>query len=219
VAAASLTGSITNAIGDLGIYAVFLLMVLGALLPVASEVVMPYAGAVAGGAFASQHVVLFGLHIHSHFWAFLAMALAGTLGNVVGSVVGWALGAYGGRPFLEHYGRYIHVTPAKIDRTERWFARWGDAAVFVGWITPLARSFISYAAGIVRMALGRFLLLTVAGCLTWSLALTGVGWAVGANWSHFHHEFRYADYVILALAVLSAAYIVFRAVRTSRSHA
>lgn len=219
MAAASLTGSITSAIGDLGIYAVFLLMVLGALLPVASEVVMPYAGAVAGGAFASEHVVLFGARIHSHFWAFLAMALAGTLGNVVGSVAGWALGAYGGRPFLERYGRYIHVTPAKLDRTERWFDRFGDAAVFIGWITPLARSFISYAAGIVRMHLGRFLLLTVAGCLTWSLALTGAGWAVGSNWSHFHHEFRYADYVVLAIALLSAAYIVFRVLRTSRSHA
>jgi membrane protein DedA with SNARE-associated domain len=219
VPAASLTGSITSAIGDLGIYAVFLLMVLGALLPVASEVVMPYAGAVAGGAFASQHVVLFGARINSHFWAFVAMALAGTLGNVVGSVVGWALGAYGGRPFLERYGRYIHFTQAKLDRAERWFGRFGDAAVFIGWITPLARSFISYAAGIVRMHLGRFLLLTLAGCLVWSFALAGAGWAVGSNWSRFHHDFRYADYVVLAVAVLSAAYIVFRAVRTSRSHA
>jgi membrane protein DedA with SNARE-associated domain len=216
---ASLTGTITHAIGDLGIYAVFLLMALGALLPAASEVVMPYAGAVAGGAFASQHVVLFGLHIHSHFWAFVAMALAGTLGNLLGSVIGWSLGFYGGRPFLERRGRYIHVSLDKLDRVDRWFDRWGDAAVLVGWITPLARSFISYAAGIARMPLARFLPLTLAGCLVWSLALTGVGWAVGANWSHFHHEFRYADYVVVGIALLSLAYILFRVLRTSRSHA
>src|SRR6266568_1357219 len=113
--AASITGSIVNAIGDWGIYAVFLLMVVGALLHYASEV--------AGGAFADQHVVLFGVHIESHFLAFVAMALAGTLGNLVGSVIGWGIGAYGGRPFLERKGRFIHVTPAKIDRAERWFDR------------------------------------------------------------------------------------------------
>lgn len=217
--AASLTSTITSAVGDLGIYAVFLLMLLGALLPVASEVVMPYAGAVAGGAFATQHVVLFGVRIHGHFWAFVAMALAGTLGNVVGSVVGWSVGAYGGRLFLERKGRLIHVTSAKLDRAERWFDRFGDAAVYIAWITPLARSFISYAAGIVRMPLVRFLVLTLAGCLTWCFALTGAGWAVGANWSHFHHEFRYADYAVVALALLLAAWFAARLIRTSRSRA
>ncbi len=217
--AASITGSIVNAIGDWGIYAVFLLMVVGALLPVASEVVMPYAGAVAGGAFADQHVVLFGVHIESHFLAFVAMALAGTLGNLVGSVIGWGIGAYGGRPFLERKGRFIHVTPAKLDRAERWFDRFGDAAVYLGWVTPLARSFISYAAGIVRMPLPRFLILTVAGCLTWCFALTGIGWAVGANWSNVHHDFRYADFVVLGLVVLVAAYFVLRFIRTQHSRA
>jgi membrane protein DedA with SNARE-associated domain len=219
VPAASITGSIVSAIGNLGIYAVFLLMMLGAVLPAASEVVMPYAGAVAGGAFAKEHVVLFGFRIHSHFWGFLAMALAGTLGNLVGSVVGWGIGAYGGRPFLERRGRIIHVTPVKLDRAERWFDRYGDAAVYVGWITPLARSFISYAAGLVRMPLGRFLLLTAAGALTWCLALTGAGWAVGSNWSHFHHEFRYADYAVLALVILGAGYLVLRFIRTQHSRA
>ena len=109
--------------------------------------------------------------------------------------------------------------PAKIDRADRWFDRFGDAAVYLGWVTPLARSFISYAAGIVRMPLPRFLLLTVAGCLTWCFALTGIGWAVGANWSKVHHDFRYADFVVLGLLVLAAAYLVLRFIRTQHSRA
>jgi len=94
-----------------------------------------------------------------------------------------------------------------------------DAAVYLGWVTPLARSFISYAAGIVRMPLPRFLILTVAGCLTWCFALTGVGWAVGANWSNVHHDFRYADFVVLGLLVLAAAYLVLRFIRAQHSRA
>src|SRR6266540_2309638 len=132
MALASITSSVTSAIGDWGLYAVFLLMVLDALLPAASELVMVYAGAVAAGAFAGQYVTLFGERIDSPFWAFLAMALAGALGNTVGSLIGWGVGAYGGRPFLERSGRLFHVTPAKLDRAERWFERFGVIAVVVG---------------------------------------------------------------------------------------
>ncbi len=217
MALASITSSVTSAIGDWGLYAVFLLMVLDALLPAASELVMVYAGAVAAGAFAGQYVTLFGERIDSPFWAFLAMALAGALGNTVGSLIGWGVGAYGGRPFLERSGRLFHVTPAKLDRAERWFERFGDAAVFFARITPLVRSFISYPAGIVRMPLGRFTLFTFAGCLVWTLALTGVGWALGSNWDRFHDAFRYVDYVVIAVVVGVAVFLILRAFRTQRA--
>lgn len=217
MALASITSSVTSAIGDWGLYAVFLLMVLDALLPAASELVMVYAGAVAAGAFAGQHVTLFGERIDSPFWAFLAMALAGALGNTAGSLIGWGIGAYGGRPFLERSGRLFHVTPAKLDRAERWFERFGDAAVFFARITPLVRSFISYPAGIVRMPLGRFTLFTFAGCLVWTLALTGVGWALGSNWDRFHDAFRYVDYVVIAVVVAVAVFLILRAFRTQRA--
>ena len=95
---AGLTSSLTSLIGNHGIYAVFLLMAIDAVLPAASELVMLYAGALAAGAFAGQHVDLFGARISSHFWAYAAMALAGTLGYLLGSIVGWAIGAAeGGR--------------------------------------------------------------------------------------------------------------------------
>src|SRR5436190_5873501 len=98
---ASITSSITSAIGDWGLYAVFLLMLVDAVFPAASELVMLYAGAVAAGAIAGQSVTLFGAVIQTPAWAFVAMALAGTIGYTLGSIGGWAVGAYGGRPLLE----------------------------------------------------------------------------------------------------------------------
>src|SRR5512132_3876244 len=131
------THELTSAIGDHGLYAVFILMVIDAVLPVASELVMVYAGAVAAGAFAGQGVVLFGERIESGFWGFVAMSLAGVLGNTVGSLLGWAIGAYGGRPYLERHGKWLHIGPDRLVRADRWFERYGDAAVFLGRMTPV----------------------------------------------------------------------------------
>ena len=117
---ASITGSITSAIGDYGLYAVFLLMAVDAVFPAASELVMVYAGAVAIGAFPEHTVTLFGTTIDSTGWAYVTMALAGTLGYTLGSVAGWAIGYYGGRPYLERHGRWLHVTPEKLDRAVPW---------------------------------------------------------------------------------------------------
>jgi membrane protein DedA with SNARE-associated domain len=126
-----ITQVVTDAVGDYGLYAVFLLMLVDAVLPAASEIVMLYAGAVAAGAFAGQNVTLFGERIESTPWAYIAMAGAGTIGYLGGSILGWVIGRYGGRPYLERHGRWLHVTPEKLDRAEAWFARYGDAAVLV----------------------------------------------------------------------------------------
>src|SRR5215210_3456593 len=107
-------------------------MVVDAVLPAASELVMLYAGALAAGAFAAQDVVLFGAHVDTPFWGFVAMSLAGVAGNTVGSVIGWAIGLYGGRPLLERRGRWLHLGPENLERSERWFERYGDLAVFLG---------------------------------------------------------------------------------------
>jgi len=207
---ASITGTITSAIGDWGLYAVFLLMVVDAVLPAASELVMVYAGAVAAGAIAGSSVTLFGTTIDSRGWAFVAMALAGTVGNTVGSVVGWAIGAYGGRPLLERRGRFFHLSETKLDRADAWFERFGDAAVFLGRITPVVRSFISIPAGVVRMPIVRFTVLTFLGCLPWCFGLAGIGWAVGKSWHRFHEDFRFAEYAVVAMIALAAAYFVWR---------
>jgi membrane protein DedA with SNARE-associated domain len=204
------TDLFTSVVGDHGLYAVFLLMLVDAVLPAASELVMVYSGALAAGAFAGQSVTLFGQRIDSDFWAFVAMALAGTIGYTVGSVMGWAIGLYGGRPFLERRGRWLHLGHGKLERAERWFERWGQAAVFVGRVTPVVRSFISIPAGVFRARLGPYTALTLLGSAIWCFAFAGAGFGLGRNWEDFHHAFRYADYAVLGAALALVAFVLLR---------
>jgi membrane protein DedA with SNARE-associated domain len=177
---------------------------------------MVYAGAVAAGAFAGQDVVLFGHPIESNGWAYFAMAMAGTLGYLVGSIGGWAIGLYGGRPLVERRGRFLHLTPENLDRADDWFERYGDLAVLLGRVTPVVRSFISIPAGVTRMPLGRYTVLTIPGTAVWAFGLAGIGYALGTQWEEFHHEFRYAEYVVLAAVVIVVAAAVIRHRRASR---
>ncbi len=213
---ASVTGALTSLVGDHGLYAVFGLMVIDAVLPAASELVMVYAGALAAGAFAGQGVVFLGWQIDSAFWGFVAMSLAGVAGNTVGSVGGWAIGAYGGRAYLERHGRWLHLGPDRLERAERWFERFGDVAVFLGRVTPVARSFISIPAGVARMPLARFTVLTALGCVPWCFALAGAGWALGASYERFHHDFRFVDYTVVGLLVALAVALYARNRRSSK---
>ena len=206
----AITEAVTGVIGDYGLYAVFILMFVDAVLPAASELVMVYGGAVAVGAFPAANVTLFGWTIESTAWAYVAMATAGTVGYTLGSILGWAIGLYGGRPYLERHGRWLHVTPAKLDRAEAWFERWGDATVFVSRMLPVVRSFVSIPAGIGEMPLGRYTGLTFAGTVPWCFGLAAVGVALGTGWERFHETFRYADYAIVALVVLGVAAVLYR---------
>jgi membrane protein DedA with SNARE-associated domain len=212
-----ITDAVTSAIGDYGLYAVFMLMLVDAVLPAASEVVMVYGGAVAAGAFAGQSVTLFGRQIDEGLPAYLAIALAGTVGYTIGSIGGWALGDYGGRPLLERHGRWLHLDAKKLDRAEAWFERWEDWAVFLGRLTPVVRSFVSVPAGVFRAPFVRYTLLTLAGSAIWCFALAGVGWALGANWETFHHAFRYADYAIAAAVVAGIAWLGWKLVARRRA--
>ena len=207
---ASLTSSVTTLIGDHGLYAVFVLMAVDAVFPAASELVMLYAGALAAGAFSGQHVVLFGDRIDSHFWAYVAMSLAGTIGYTIGSLVGWGIGAYAGRPLLEERGRWFHLDRAKLDRADRWFERWGDWAVFLGRLTPVVRSFISIPAGVVRMPIVRFTVLTFLGSAIWCFAIAGVGWALGSSYERFHHDFAYVEYAVVAAVIVFVVWLILR---------
>ncbi len=211
------TDAVTRVIGDYGLYAVFLLMLVDAVLPAASEVVMVYAGAVASGAFATQSVTLFGHTFDSGLPAYLAMALAGTIGYLVGSILGWAIGDYGGRPYLERHGRWLHLDAEKLDRAEAWFDRWGDWAVFLGRITPVVRSFISVPAGVFRARFPHYVVLTAIGSAMWCFAFAGAGWAAGSSWEDFHHAFRYVDVLVGALVVAGIAFVGWKWARRRRS--
>ena len=207
---ASLTSSVTTLIGDHGLYAVFVLMAVDAVFPAASELVMLYAGALAAGAFSGQHVVLFGNRLDSHFWAYVAVSFAGTIGYMLGSLVGWGIGAYAGRPLLEERGRWFHLDRAKLDRADRWFERWGDWAVFLGRLTPVVRSFISIPAGVVRMPIVRFTVLTLLGSAIWCFAIAGAGWALGSSYEHFHHDFAYVEYAVVAAVIALLVWLILR---------
>src|SRR5204862_3725502 len=163
VPVAGVTSSLTSLIGDHGVYAVFLLMIVAAVLPAASELTMLYAGAVAAGAFPDAQVVLFGHEIKSHGGAYVVMSLAGLLGNVVGAAGGWTIGRYA-EVWLERHGRLLHVTRERLDRAKRWFDRFGSVAVPAGFMTPGIRSFVAIPAGIGRVPFFRFLGLAAIGC-------------------------------------------------------
>ena len=210
------TEVVTSAIGDHGLYAVFLLMFVDAVFPAASEVVMMYAGALAAGAFAGQDVVLFGRTIEDGFAAYVAVALAGTIGYTLGAICGWAIGLYGGRPYLERHGRWLHLDAERLDRAERWFERWESWAVFLGRLTPVVRSFISIPAGVMEVPFVRYTLLTLAGSAIWCFAFAGFGYAAGDSWEELHDASSYLDYVVVGAVVAGAVWFVVRRLRRRR---
>jgi membrane protein DedA with SNARE-associated domain len=214
---ASITSSFTSQVASHGAYAVFGLMAVDAVFPAASELVMLYAGAVAAGVFASaHHISLFGASIGFGAGAFVVLALAGTLGYLVGALIGWAVGLYGGRPLLERRGRWLHVTPDRLDRAERWFAHWGNVCVLVGRVTPIVRSFVSIPAGVLEMPLVPYTLLTLVGSAVWAFAIAGIGYALGSSYGRFDHGFKYAEYAVVAGVLLLAAYLTLRWLRAAR---
>ena len=169
-----ITDTVTSAIGDYGLYAVFLLMLVDAVFPAASEVVMVYGGAVASGAFIGQDVVLFGYDDRGRRCPRTSRSrLRGRSGTRSARSIGWLIGLYGGRPYLERHGRWLHLDEERLDRAERWFERWEDWAVFLGRLTPVVRSFVSIPAGVMETPFVRYTLLTLAGLGDLVLRLRG----------------------------------------------
>ena len=216
---ASFSSTITDAVANHGVYAVFGLMALDAVFPAASELVMLYAGALAAGAFFSMEpgpfantggISFFGAHVGFGAGAFVVMALSGTLGYLVGALIGWGIGRYGGRPLLEQRGKWFHLSPAKLDRAEAWFTRWGNVGVLVGRITPVVRSFVSIPAGVFEMKLVPYTIYTAIGSAIWSFAIAGAGYGLGSKYDSFDKDFKYIEYAVVVAVVAFAAYLIYR---------
>jgi len=204
---------VTSFVAQHGLLAVFILMAIDAVFPAASELVMLYGGALASGALVKS-LDVFGTPT-TGFKAYLAVVIAGSLGYLVGAIGGWAIGLYGGRPFLARHGKWFHLGPDKIERAEKWFERWGDAAVLLGRVTPVVRSFVSIPAGVFRVPFGRYVVLTAIGSTIWCAVLAGAGWGLGASWHSFDNKFKYLEYAIVALIVGLGAYLLIRRRRSS----
>jgi membrane protein DedA with SNARE-associated domain len=209
---ASVTESLVNItwhfVRDAGLPAIFVLMAVGsACIPVPSEVVMLFAGfAVADPGHSGAH----------HHLTMTAVVLAGLLGTVLGSWVAYAVGRGGRLELMERHGHLVHMGPAQIERADRWFARYGQATVLLGRMVPLVRAFVSLPAGVARMPLLRFTVLTIIGSIPWVLALALVGKAVGGEWTSIRKGFEYVDYALVAAIVLGALYAAVRQRRTAK---
>lgn len=174
--------------------------------PIPSEVILPMAGWKVSLSAADPSIVepLTGMP-----WAMTLTVALATAGSLLGAVVGYYIGAWGGRPLLDRYGRYVGIGAGDLDRAERWFDRRGGWAVCLGRMVPLVRTFVSYPAGISRMSMPRFLLFTTLGSLPWNLALIYAGFLVGENYPVIADTLKPYEYVIYAvvisLVVLAAA--------------
>jgi membrane protein DedA with SNARE-associated domain len=206
-----ITEFITNTVLDYGYLAIFALMVLeSACIPIPSEVTMVFGGALANATF------LRALGSDADPLNFLLVGLVGAVANLVGSWAAWGVGWYGGRPLVERWGRYIFLRQHELDRAEAWWDRRGEAAVFVSRLLPVIRTFISLPAGVARMPFWKFSVYTFLGCVPWTFALAGVGFALGEQWASVERYFRP---ISIAVAVILAAGIVWWLVRRRRARA
>lgn len=203
---------IRTAVEDYGYLAVFVLMVLeSACIPIPSEVTMLFGGAAANATFAAT------LPGHPGHLNFLLIGLLGTLGNLIGSWIAYGVGRAGGRPLVERWGRYVFLREHELDRAEAWFAEHGQAAVFVSRLLPVVRTFISLPAGVAGMPLGTFSVYTVAGCVPWTFALAGVGYALGSRWDTVEKYFRPISIAVAVLLAAGLAWWLIRRARAKRS--
>ena len=164
----------------------FLMAIESACIPLPSEIILPFAGYL----------------VFMHKLGLFPVAVAGAVGCVVGSVVAYAAGAYGGRPLVEKYGKYILISRHDLDMADRWFARYGTIIVFTGRLLPVIRTFISLPAGIARMNFIKFIMYTFIGSFIWSLLITWIGFKLGQQWDTLGPYFHRFDSVILLTGIL-----------------
>ncbi|HEX6139777.1 MAG TPA: DedA family protein [Candidatus Limnocylindria bacterium] len=194
-----------DAIGYIGVGVAIALETFVPIIP--SEVIVPMAGWKVSQSAADPGVLE---PLTNAPWSWIAVLIVATLGAVAGSFAGYLIGAWGGRPLLDRYGRYVHINADDLDRADAWFARYGDWAVFFGRLVPLVRALINYPAGVARMPVGRFLLFSALGSLPWNAALLLAGYLLGENYQHLYEAIRPYEYVIYAIVILGGAYVIYR---------
>lgn len=178
-----------------GYAGVFLLMLLESCgIPAPSEVIMPFAGFLV---FKGQMVL---------WWA----VLLGALGNLVGSLLAYWIGAKGGRPLLEKYGKYVLISNHDLDKADHWFTHYGEITVFLGRLLPVVRTYISFPAGVAKMDLKKFSFYTFLGALIWSWLFGWLGVKMGENWEKIRLALHNFDVAIVAGLLVLVLLCIFR---------
>ena len=176
-----------------------------AAIPIPSELILPFAGWSVARGVAEP--------LTNSAWTYWGAVIAGVVGNTAGSLVSYAIGAYGGRPLVQRFGRYVLISAHDVDLAERWFARYGEATVFFSRMLPIVRTFISIPAGIARMSLPRFVLFSVLGAIPWVMLLVWGGMVLGDHWLDIKQSLRGLDLVVGIAIVAGVALFVWRHVK------
>ena len=194
---AVLAGFIIATISSTGYWGILLLMAIeSACIPLPSEITMPFSGYL----------------VHTGRFHLLWVATAGALGCNLGSEVAYWVGAYGGRPLIERYGKYVLLSRHDLDRTTQFFVKYGSITVFLARLLPVVRTFIALPAGIARMPRLRFHLYTFVGSWPWCFALAYVGMRLGQSWDsdpRFKEVFHRFHTAVLAVLLICFLWFVY----------
>ena len=187
--------------GSVGYAGVLVAMAIeSAMVPLPSELILPYAG------FLISDTSLLEPLTHGP-WNYWIVVVVATIGNTIGSLIAYAIGAWGGRPFLERYGKYLLIRPHEIELADHFFQKYGAATAFFSRLLPIVRTFISFPAGVARMPIQTFILYSTAGAFLWSMLLVFAGMQLGANWVDIRHALQPFDLLIAVVGI--AAILLF----------
>jgi membrane protein DedA with SNARE-associated domain len=180
---------VTGTVSAVGYFGILVLMIFeSACIPIPSEIIMPFSGFLVSAGKLNLWLVI----------------LAGAFGNLIGAVITYAIGYWGGRPFIFKYGKYFFVREKEVHHAEKFFAKWGDFSVFLSRNLPVIRTFISLPAGVAEMPFLKFALYSFLGSLPWCFALTYIGFLLGSNWLIIR---SYSHYLDIAAGLAIAAFI------------
>lgn len=182
-----------------------LMAIESACIPIPSEIIMPLAG--------WMLINKSGLPIAFN----LAAGIFGAFGCTIGSLIAYWVGAKGGRPFLNKYGKYILITHHDLDRADAWFKKNGNWTIFTTRLLPVVRTFISLPAGIAKMPIVKFIIYTFVGSFIWCTALSFTGYLLGANWEKIRTVMRPFDPVIIGIVIILIGFYIYRHIKHSRT--